>query len=123
VGAIYLANNHFNSQRPKYINTQRHFVWEWVEDEILMNIFTPTLNNTADTFTKILTEEIFQTHAVKLVNPNKAEMCHFTSANYGDWFLENEKNDWIVVAKRKQKLKQTKKFETAEQEGKPESPP
>jgi hypothetical protein len=68
-----------------------------------MIIFTPTLLNTADIFTKNPTEEIFQTHAVKLVKPipNQAEMCHFTSANYDDLILENEQNDWIVVAKHK----------------------
>jgi hypothetical protein len=51
VGAIYLF----------------HFVQEWVEDNILKIIFTPTLNNTADIFTNNTTEEMFQTHAVKLV--------------------------------------------------------
>jgi hypothetical protein len=50
-------------------------------------------------------------------------MCHFTSANYEDLVLENELNDWIVVAKRKQKSKQTEKLVTAKQEGKPKPPP
>jgi hypothetical protein len=68
VGAIYLANNHCNSQRTKHIDTRRHFVREWVEDDILKIIFTPNLHNTADIFTKNASEEIFQTHAVKLVN-------------------------------------------------------
>jgi hypothetical protein len=73
------------------------------------------LNNTADIFTKNTTEEIFQTHAVKLVKviPNIAEMCHFTSAICEDLVLENEQKDWIVVAKRKQKSKQTNKLVTA----------
>jgi hypothetical protein len=107
LGAIYLANNHCNSQRTKHIDTQRNFVQECVEDNILKIIFTPTLNNTADTFTKNTTEEIFQTHAVNLVNPipNKAEMRHFTSANYEDLVLENEPNDWILVAKHKKRVK------------------
>jgi hypothetical protein len=89
VGAIFLANNHCNSQRTKKIDTRRHFVQEWVEDDILKILSTPTLNNTADSFTKNTTEEIFQTLAVKLVKPipNKAEMCHFTSANMRIWFL------------------------------------
>jgi hypothetical protein len=84
VGSIYLANNHSITQRTKHIDTRRHFVGEWVEDNILKRIFTPTLHNTADIFTKNTTEEIFQTHSVKLVKPipNQAEMCHFTSANY-----------------------------------------
>jgi hypothetical protein len=84
VGAIYLANNHRNSQRTKHNNTQRHFVREWVEDYFLKSIFTPTLNNTADIFTKNPTQEIFQTHAAKMVKPipKQDEMRHFTSANY-----------------------------------------
>jgi hypothetical protein len=92
VGAIYLASNHCNSQRTKHIDTRRHVVREWVEDNILKTIFTPTLNNTADIFTNNPTEEIFQTLAVKLDKPipNKAEMCHFTSANYESLVLENE---------------------------------
>jgi hypothetical protein len=112
VEAIYLANNHCNSQRTKHIVTQRHFVQEWVEDDILKIIFKPTLSNTADIFTKNTTDEIFQTHAVKLVKPilNKAEMCLFISANHEDLVLEIEQNDWTVVVERKQKSKQTKKL-------------
>jgi hypothetical protein len=70
--------------------------------------------------TKNTTEDIFQTHAVKLVKPfpNKADMCHFTSENYEDLVLENDQNDWIVVAKCKQKGNQTKKYIIAKQEGK-----
>jgi hypothetical protein len=109
VGAIYLAKNHCNSQRTKHIDTRKHFVREWVEDDILKNIFTPTLNNTADIFTKNTTEVIFNTHAPNLVGPipNKAEMCNFTSARYEDLVLENEHQDWIVVSKRKKKKKKS----------------
>jgi hypothetical protein len=109
VGAIYLANNHCNSQRTNHIDTRQHFVREWVEDEILKIIFTPTLNNTADIFTKNTSEEDFHTHAPKLVGPmpNKAEMCNFTSARYDDWVLENEHQYWIVVLKRKNKMKKS----------------
>jgi hypothetical protein len=125
VGAIYLANNYRNSQRTKHLDTRRHFVREWVEDDILKIIFTPTLHNTADNFTKNTTEEIFQTHAVKLVKPipNEVEMCHFTSANYEDLVLEKEQNYGIVVAKRKQNSKQVEKLLTAKQEGKLKPPP
>jgi hypothetical protein len=118
VGAIYLANNHGNRQRTKHIDTRRHFVREWVEDDILKIIFTPALHITADIFTKNPPEEIFQTHDVKLV-PNKAEMCHFTSANYEDLVRENEQNDWIGITKRKQ----TSKLLTAIQEGELKPPP
>jgi hypothetical protein len=107
VGAIYLANNHCTSQMTKHIDTRQHFVREWVEDEILKILFTTTLNNTADIFTKNTTEEVFHTHVPKLVGPipNKAEMCNFTSARYEDLVLENEHQDWIVVSKRKKKKK------------------
>jgi hypothetical protein len=75
-------------------------------------ICTPTLHKTADISTKNTTEEIFKTHAVILVKPipNQVEICHFTSANYEDLVFENEQNDWIVVAKHKQKSKQTEKL-------------
>jgi K+/H+ antiporter YhaU regulatory subunit KhtT len=70
-------------------------------------IFTPTLNNTADIFTKNPTEEVFNTHAPKLVGPipNKTELCNFTSARYEDLVLENDDHDWIVVSKQKKKKK------------------
>jgi hypothetical protein len=55
--------------------------------------------------------------------PNKAEMCHFTSAYYKDLILDNEQNDCIVVSRRKQKGKQTKKLVTVKQEGKLKQPP
>jgi hypothetical protein len=42
VGAIYLANNHCNSQR---------FI-EWVEDNFLIIFFTPTLDNNDDILNK-----------------------------------------------------------------------
>jgi hypothetical protein len=67
VGAIYLANNHCNRQSTKHIDTRRHSVYEWVEDDILKIIFAPTLEKTSDIFTKNPTEAIFQKHAVKLV--------------------------------------------------------
>jgi hypothetical protein len=107
VGAIYLANNHCNSQRTKHIDTRQHFVREWVEDDILKIIFTTTLINPAYIFTKNSTEAVFNTHAPKLVGPipNKSEMCNFTSARYEDMLLENEHQDWIVVSKQKKKKK------------------
>jgi hypothetical protein len=65
VGDIYLANNHCNNLRTKHIDTCRHFVCEWGEDNILTIIFTPTLENTADIINKNPTEAIFQKHAEK----------------------------------------------------------
>ena len=74
VGAIYLSNNHCNSQRTKHIDTRRHFVREWVEDDILKILFVPTKDNTADIFTKNPTEEVFETHSTKLVKDINAKL-------------------------------------------------
>jgi hypothetical protein len=105
VGSIYLANNHCNSQRAKRIDTHQHFVGEWVEDEILKIIITPTLKNTADIFTKNPTEEIFNTHLVKLVRtiPKQREMCNFITFPNEAMIYEPQKNDLIKVIKRKKK--------------------
>jgi hypothetical protein len=100
-----MANNHCNSQRTKHIDTRQHFVREWVEDENLKIIFTPTLNNTADIFTKNPTEEIFNTHSVKLVKtiPKKREMCNFITFPNKSMIPEHQKNEWIKVTGRKKK--------------------
>jgi hypothetical protein len=100
-----LGNNHCNSQRTKHIDTRQHFVREWVEDEILKIIFTPTLNNTADIFTKNPTEETFNTHSIKLVKfiPKQREMCNFISFPNEAMIHETQKSEWIKVIKRKKK--------------------
>jgi hypothetical protein len=81
VGAILFANNHYNSKRSKHIDTRRHFVCKWVDNNILKIILTPTLESTAYIFAKNPTEEIFQKHAVKLVKtvPKETEMCNVTT--------------------------------------------
>jgi len=71
VGAIYLANNHSMSQRTKHIDTRRHFVREFVEDEILKIVFVPTKQNEADIFTKNVSEDIFNIHVPKLMEEVK----------------------------------------------------
>jgi hypothetical protein len=105
-GAIYLANNHCNSQRTKHIDTRRHFVREWVEDDILKIVFTPSLENTADISSKNPTEEIFQKHAVNLVKtiPKRTEMCIVTTFPSQDIIFEYQQNEWIKVM-RKYKMK------------------
>jgi hypothetical protein len=99
VGAIYLANNHCNSQRTKHNNTRRHFVRERVEDHILKIIFTRTLENTTDIFTMNPTEEIFRKHAVKLVKtiPKRTEICNITTFPSQDIIFESQQNEWITV--------------------------
>jgi hypothetical protein len=46
-GAIYLANNHFNSQRFERKSRHCHFVWEWVLDDILKIDFNPIRDTSA----------------------------------------------------------------------------
>jgi hypothetical protein len=106
VGAIYLAKNHWNSQRTKQIDTRRHFVREWVEYNILKTICIPTSKNTADIITKNPTEEIFQKHAFKLVKsiPKGTEMCNVTTFPSQDIIFEPQQNEWIKVM-RKNKMK------------------
>jgi hypothetical protein len=100
-----LAKNHCNSQRTKHIDTRQHFVRDWVKDEILKIIFTPTLKNTADIFAKNPTEAIFNTHSVKLVKyiPKQREMCNFITFPNEPMLPEHQKNEWIKVIKHKKK--------------------
>jgi hypothetical protein len=69
VGAIYLANNHTTSQRTKHIDIRQHFVREYIEDGILKVVFVKSEDNDADIFTKNTTEELFNKHSEKLVEP------------------------------------------------------
>jgi hypothetical protein len=105
LGAIYWANNHCDSHRTKRIDTSQHFVREWVEDNTLKIVSTPTLNNTADIFTNNPTEEIFNTHSLKLVKsiPKQSGMCNFMSFPKEAMTHEPKKNAWIKVIKRKKK--------------------
>jgi hypothetical protein len=75
-------------------------------------MFTPTLENTADIFTKNPTEERFQKHAVKLVKtiPKGNEMCNVTSFPSQDMLFESQQNEWIKVMRRnKMKAKERDK--------------
>ena len=65
IGAIYLSNNHTTSQRTKHIDVRRHFVREFIEDNILKVLFVKSENNDADIFTKNTTEELFVKHSSK----------------------------------------------------------
>jgi hypothetical protein len=60
VGAIYISNNYSVSQQTKHINTRQHFIREYIEDEIIKVIFTPSEKNDADFMTKNTTESIHQ---------------------------------------------------------------
>ena len=69
VGAIFLSNNYTTSQRTKHIDIRTHFVRQHIEDGIFKIEFVKSTNNDADIFTKNTTEEIFNKHADKNVEP------------------------------------------------------
>jgi hypothetical protein len=62
-------------------------------------MFTPTLDNTADNFTK---KEIFLKHAAKLEQtlPNGSERCNITIFPIQDSIFESQQNEWIKVMHR-----------------------
>jgi hypothetical protein len=68
VSAFYLGNNHKNSHRTKHIDTEQHFVQEFVEDDILKIVFTKSGNNRSDIFTKNPTEEVLTKHSKEIVS-------------------------------------------------------
>jgi hypothetical protein len=72
-------------------------VCEWVEEDNLKIIFTPTLENTADIFTKNPTGEIFQKHAVKLV---KTINWYVPCPQSQDIIFESQQNEWVMVMHR-----------------------
>ena len=69
VGAIYLANNHYTSQRTKHIDIRTHFVREYIEDGIIKIIFIRSEDNDADIFTKNTSEQIFIKHSSTNLEP------------------------------------------------------
>jgi hypothetical protein len=106
--AIYLANNHCNSQRTKHIDTRRHFVCEWGLKTTSSRL-SSHLHWNADIFSKNPTEEIFQEHAAKMVKniPKGTEMCNVTTFPSKDINFEPQQNEWIKAMRRnKRKLKE-----------------
>lgn len=69
VGAIYLSNNYTTSQRTKHIDIRTHFVRQHIEDGIFKIEFVRSADNDADIYTKNTSEEIFNKHASKNVEP------------------------------------------------------
>ncbi len=65
IGAIYLAKNYTTSQRTKHVDTQYHFVREYIEDGILKVVFVRSEDNDADIFTKNTGGELFGKHTGK----------------------------------------------------------
>jgi hypothetical protein len=67
VGAIFIGTNVTVSQRSKPIDTQYHFVKEYVQDGFIRIIFVRTKDNDADIFTKNLSGDLHSRHASKIV--------------------------------------------------------
>jgi hypothetical protein len=67
VGAIFIGTNVTVSQRSKHIDTQYHFVREYVQDGFICIIFVRTKDNVGDISTKILSGDLHSHHASKIV--------------------------------------------------------
>ena len=68
VGTMFLANNPALSQRTKHISVRQHFIREHVENGLIKIIFVKSKFNTADIFTKNLSQELFIRHSTNLMN-------------------------------------------------------
>ena len=62
VGAMFMAENSSTSQRSKHVDIRARFVMKMVEDKDLEIIFVKSADNLADSFTKNVSEKIFETH-------------------------------------------------------------
>ena len=68
IGAMFLANNSVLSQRTKHISVRHHFIREYVEERVAKKIFVKSKLNTADIFTKSLSQELFSRHRNNLMD-------------------------------------------------------
>ena len=74
IGAMFLANNAILSQRTKHISVRQHFIREHIENGIIKIVFVKSKLNTADIFTKNLSQKIFKKHSTNLLDKgNDAE--------------------------------------------------
>ena len=69
-GAIYLANNASSGNRTKHVDTRVHFVRELIQSEpkVVDTEFVKSEDNTSDTFTKNVTNELFWKHTGGYMN-------------------------------------------------------
>ena len=68
VGAMFLANNPALNQRTKHISVRQHFIREHVENGLIKIIFVKSKFNTADIFTKNLSQELYIRHSINIMN-------------------------------------------------------
>jgi hypothetical protein len=66
-GAIYLANNQTTGQRTKHIDIRTHFVRNMILEGIIKTLFVKSEDNTADVFTKNVSEDLFIKHTDKFM--------------------------------------------------------
>jgi hypothetical protein len=65
--AIYLANNQTTGQRTKHIDIRTHFVRNMIIEGIIKTLFVKSEDNTADVFTKNVSEDLFIKHTDKFM--------------------------------------------------------
>jgi hypothetical protein len=62
VGAIFMAENVSAMSRTKHIDTQYHFVREFVEEGFIKVIFVKIAENKSDMFTKNVSGDVYDDH-------------------------------------------------------------
>ena len=74
-GDIYLANNHSTGQRTKHIDIRVHYLRELIDKVYIKTKFIKSADNDSDIFTKNVSEELFNKHAMKNIDnlDNKEE--------------------------------------------------
>ena len=74
VGTIYVAYNAKISNRTKHVDTRRHVVRHYVEDDGTIKIkFVRSEDNDADIFTKNTNESTYEKYTSKFMIMNSAE--------------------------------------------------
>jgi hypothetical protein len=63
-GAIYLSNNQAVGSRTKHIDIRRHYFCNLINEEITKTFFVKSENNTADIFSKNVTDYLFLKHTL-----------------------------------------------------------
>ena len=62
ISAVFLSKNN-EGKRTKYLDTQYHFVREYVENGTVVVVFVRSEDNRADPFTKNVTEVVYRRHS------------------------------------------------------------
>ncbi len=68
IGAMFLANNAVLSQRTKHTSIRQRIIREHVGNGIIKIILMKSKLNTADIFTKNLSQELFKKHPTNLLD-------------------------------------------------------